>query len=131
MDSQAEIVGRQTLILQPNLNTSQNGIIPLGKPFPAFGLSGIMIAVAARGVAGSPTMNFLSRTAIADPSRPGAWDTGSPLLGGTKTFSSVTEDYNTGNLIFAPTDVAYAQLAAKIPAVDATGTFEIIIAAKY
>jgi hypothetical protein len=131
VDTTAEIVVRQTVTLQPVLNTSQVGIIPLGKPFPAFGLTGVMIAVAARGVTGSPTMNFLTRTFSGDPTRPGAWDTGSPLLGSNKTFSTTNEDYNSGNLAFAPTDVAYAQLAAKIPDVNATGTFDIIIAAKY
>jgi hypothetical protein len=83
-DTPAEIVVRQTITVQPDLNSSQTAIIALGRPFPAFGLTGVMIGVAARGVAGSPTMNFLTRTFQADPSRPSAWDTGSPCWAATR-----------------------------------------------
>ena len=76
-------------------------------------------------------MNFVARTFKGDPGVPGAWDTASPLLGTDKTFSTTTEDYNTGNLAYAPADVAYAQIGVKVPAVDAFGTFDVIVAAKY
>jgi hypothetical protein len=133
-DSEARIVARQTIQQEPDINSSKTAYIPLGAPFPAFGLSGVMIAISARGYSGSPTMNFVTRTFTGDPSLPLAWNTGTPLLGTDKTFSNSDgfEDYNTGNLAFAPADVAFAQIGVKSPAAaDGIGTFDIIVAAKY
>jgi hypothetical protein len=128
-DSVAQIVVRQAVQLQPDLNTSQTAYIPLGKPFPALGLSGVMLAIAARGCSGSPGVNVVARTYTGDPSNPSAW--GSNLMAGDKTFSSTNEDYNTGNLVYAPTSVAWAELGLKVPAGSFYGSFDIVAAAKY
>jgi len=90
-----------------------------------------MIAVAARSVASSPTINFVGRTYKGDPTVPSVWDTVNPLLAADKTFSASVEDFNTGNLPYAPNDVAYAQIGMKVLAEDAFGTFDMIVAAKY
>lgn len=123
-------MAKQTLQQEPDINSTKTALIPLGAPFPAFGLTGIMIGVAARGVAGSPTMNFVARTFTGDPSLPSTW--GSNLLGADKTFASTNEDYNTGHLSFTPGDVALAQIGVKLPsAADGIGTYDIVVAARY
>lgn len=128
-DSTAQIVARQTVQLLPDINTSQTAIIPLGKPFPALGLSGVMVAVEARECVGSPQINFAGRTFIGDPTQPGTW--GASLLGSEKVLSSLNEDYNTGNMAWAPTGAAWAQLALKVPAGNFYGTLDITVASKY
>ena len=130
VDAPSAIVVTQRVVLGPWINTSQDAIIPLGNPFMALGLSGVMVAVAARGISGSPKLDIVTRTYEGDPSLPSAWDT-TGLIGTDKTFSSVNEDYNTGSLTFAPADVATAQLGAWLPAVDGRGTLDFIIAAKW
>ena len=129
-DTVARVVARQTFVVTPSTNTSQTQILPIGTPFPAFGLTGVMVAIAARGVSGSPAIDLVTRTYIGDPSIPSAWDT-TGLIGTDKVFSSTSEDYNTGNLAWAPADVAFGQLGLWIPAVNANATFDVIVAAKY
>jgi hypothetical protein len=123
------LIAKQTVILSPNINTSQTAYIPLGVPFPALGLGGVMAAVTARGCSGSPQINFVGRTFEGDVSLPTSW--GADLLGSNKTFSSTNDDYNTNDMTYAPTDTGWAQIGLKVPAVDAYGTLDILIAAKY
>lgn len=130
LDSTGAIVAKQTIELSPDVNATKTAFRVLGKPFPALGLTGVMIAVAARGVSGSPTMNFVTRTFTGDPSTPSAW--GTPLLGTDKTYASLNEDYNTGNLAVTPGTVSLVQLGLKLPATtDGYGRFDIMVAAKY
>jgi hypothetical protein len=123
------LIAKQTVVLNPDINTSQTAYIPLGVPFPALGLGGVMAAVAARGISGSPTINFVGRTFEGDVSLPSTW--GANLLGTDKTLSTTNEDYNTGDLTYAPTDTGWAQIGLKVPMVNAYGTLDILIAAKY
>lgn len=129
-DSTARIVAQQRVQAEPSTNTGKSVHLALGRPFPALGVSGVMIAVAARGVFGSPTMNFVGRTFTGDPTLPSAWDT-TGLLGTDKTFATTNEDYNTGNLAYAPIGVAMAQIGLRMPAVDAYGEFDVTVAVKY
>lgn len=123
------LVARQTVLLSPTINATKTGYVPLGNSFPALGLQGVMVAVAARGCSASPQINFSTRTFEGDRSMPSAW--GANLLGTNKTLSSTNEDYNTGDLVYAPTDVGFAQIGLVLPAVDAYGTLDIIVAARY
>lgn len=128
-DSEARIVGRQRVELSNEVNATKTGYVVIGAPFPAFGLSGVMIAVIARGVTASQSVNFVTRTFKGDRTIPSSW--GSDLLGSDKSFSAGNEDYNTGHLAWTPADVAYGQIGLKVAAADSSGCYDIIVAARY
>jgi hypothetical protein len=129
-DTVARIVARQTYDLNPDINSAQSAIIPIGVPFPAFQLSGVMVGIASRSLTASVAMDIVTRTCKGDPEDFSAWDT-TGLIGTDHTFGTTAEDYNTGNLAFAPADVAFAQIGLYIPSVSANGSFDVIVAAKY
>jgi len=128
-NSTAQIVARQTVQIEPDINATQVDFIPLGKPFAALGATGVMAAISARGCVGSPAINFAMRTFTGDPTIASTW--GASLLGVDKTFSSTTEDYNSGDMAISPGTVGWAQIGLKVPSGSYYGTLDIILAVKY
>jgi hypothetical protein len=94
-DSSTRIVVRQRYELMPTINGSQNAIVPLGVPFPALGLNGVMIGIASRSLTASVALGIVTRTSKADPEDMGTWDT-TGLIGTDKSFGATAEDWNSG-----------------------------------
>ena len=76
---QAEIVGKRTVNLQPDLNAGQAAYHPVTEPFPALALSELTFGFVLSGVSGTvtyqPAVRFFNRPDEA----PGSWtDLSSP-----------------------------------------------------
>ena len=52
-------------------------------------------------------------------------------MSSAKTFSSTNEDWNSGDLGFAPSNVGWAQIGLYLPEANANGELRVIVAIKY
>ncbi|MEQ1503974.1 MAG: hypothetical protein ABMB14_17160 [Myxococcota bacterium] len=121
------LIATETFEVEPDANTGQNSYYLLGNEFPALGLTGVMVAAVVTGVSGTLKWNIGSRLVQADPANPGAW---TDLLGVDATATGNTT-WNSGNLALAPGAFATVQCALKIPANNARGRLQVLLAAKY
>ncbi|MEQ1564379.1 MAG: hypothetical protein ABMA64_01990 [Myxococcota bacterium] len=113
--------------LEPDVNASNVSYYPLGSPFAAFGLNGLMFGAVLSGVGGTFTWNVAWREIKADADNPGAW---TDLLGASATAGGNGE-WNSGNLVVAPGVNGLIEVALKVVATNARATVQMYVAGKY
>jgi hypothetical protein len=121
--SNAEVVATGGFQVEPDLNSTTTAYYPIGEPFPAVGLAGLMYGVVVTGVNGTLTFRPAYR-AVDRADDPGAWTD----LASDET-TTVNERYNSGDCTLTVTNMM-VQAGIKVTTA-ARGTFSVLVAARY
>ncbi len=128
LDGHAALLVAATVQVEPDVNAGQNSVVPLGQPFRAFGLGGVMAGFIVNGLAGSVVYDMVIRYYDGDSLTPGAW-IALPSASWTITADEVR---NSGDQAVTPGTKTRAQLGLKIGAgTNPRATISVVAAGRY